>query len=296
MEPDEYLKSVLESQTLADDNQEMKDLRERRDEIESHLRKEFEGSSPTIRYGGSVAKNTLIKEFYDLDLPCYFTHDDIKAGKTLEEIFNNTKDALKRKYGVLAKTSSIRVLGAGDVDFHVDVVPGRFTDDSKGDCYLHQASGKKERLKTNLDVHISHIKGSGLTEPIRLNKLWRTRNSIGIRTFPLELVTIELLKNKKEHGLSKQLVHAWTEMRDNVDAIAIKDPANPTGNDLSDLFSQDVRTELSNVAKSTLKTLDQSGWEAVFGPIAKDKSERRESLKRAAERTPAQIRPYCPRA
>ena len=52
-------------------------------------------SSPTIRYGGSKAKGTMIKEAYDLDMTCYFGHDDTRAGQTLEDIYGNTRKALE---------------------------------------------------------------------------------------------------------------------------------------------------------------------------------------------------------
>jgi hypothetical protein len=294
VEPDEYLKSVLDSQTLNDDSEEMSSLRAKRDEIESLLRKEFEGSSPTIRYGGSKAKNTLIKESYDLDLACYFPHDDTKAGESLKDVYYNVKGVLGKKYTIREKTSSLRILGEGEVDFHVDVVPGRFTDDKKSDSFLHQTSGGKDRLKTNLDVHIEHVRDSGLTEPVRLNKLWRTRYSIGVRTFPLELLIVKLLSNRKSHGLSRQLEYVWTEFRDRVDELSIEDPANPTGNDLSDLLNKEVRSELRDVAKSTLNTIKNAGWEAVFGSVEHGpKEDKRDTLKRAAELVPAQTKPWC---
>ena len=54
--------------SLADDSEELKTLQERRAEVEKVLRDHFEDCSPTIRYGGSKAKGTMIKEAYDLDI------------------------------------------------------------------------------------------------------------------------------------------------------------------------------------------------------------------------------------
>jgi tRNA nucleotidyltransferase (CCA-adding enzyme) len=106
MKADEYLQKILESQKLAEDSAELKTLRDRRDEIEGHLREAF-GSSPKIRYGGSHAKRTLIKDSYDLDLVCYFARDGDAAGETLEKIYNSVKDVLTKHYPVaLTKISS----------------------------------------------------------------------------------------------------------------------------------------------------------------------------------------------
>ena len=94
----EYLKEVLENQNLADDSAELKELQKHRKDVEGLLRDKFSEASPTIRYGGSKAKGTLNKEYYDLDIVCYFLHDATSAGKTLEDVYRNVRDALKNKY------------------------------------------------------------------------------------------------------------------------------------------------------------------------------------------------------
>jgi hypothetical protein len=88
----------------------------------------------------------------------------------------------------------------------------------------------------------------------------------------LELLTIKLLKGKRSLDLPSQLKHVWTELRDNVDDITIEDPANPTGNDLSELFNVSIRQELSSTAKRTLELIETSGWAAVFGPVPEKSS------------------------
>ena len=73
----DYLNDVLKSQTLAENSEELKRLRAHRQDVEALLRSAFSESSPTIRYGGSMAKKTLIKDAYDLDIISYFEHDDM---------------------------------------------------------------------------------------------------------------------------------------------------------------------------------------------------------------------------
>jgi hypothetical protein len=80
------------------------------------------------------------------------------------------------------------------------------------------------------------------------------------------------LKGKKSLDLPAQMKHVWTELRDNVEDITIEDPANPTGNDLSELFNATVRQELSSNAKRTLELIEKSGWESVFGPVPEKSS------------------------
>lgn len=152
-------------------------------------------------------------------------------------------------------------------DYHTDVVPGRFVDEDRDDVFLYRNSGEKGRQKTNLDVHINHVKDSGAVDDIRLMKLWRARNELSVKHFVLELLTIDLLKEKKNSALTDRLIHVWTEMRDNIDDKQVEDLANPYGNDLSELFNATVKHELSNKAREALETVENDGWENVFGEL-----------------------------
>lgn len=301
MTDQEYLLGVLKQQDLADDSPEMKELRRRRDEVENLLRDEF-GSAPRIRYGGSKAKGTLNKEAYDLDMACYFRRDDTSAGSTLKEIFESVEKALQRKYRTQRKGSAIRLLDTLDLcDSHIDAVPGRFVDREEGDVILYSTSGDRERLKTNLDTHIEHVRNSGVIEAIRLMKLWKTRRGVVVKTFAIELLTIDLLEGKSGQTLSRQLRHLWTQLRDNIDNITIMDPANPEGNDLSDLLSPDIRRKLQSESRETLRTVEDDGWEAVFGPTDSNNGDegeeprRVEALTRIALSSPVPAKPWCAR-
>lgn len=292
MQAHDYLEKVLESQTLAEDSDELKKLRERRDEVEGHLRDAF-GSSPKIRYGGSHAKRTLVKDSYDLDLVCYFQRDDDTPGDTLEDIYNNVKAELAKHYIVEPKTSALRIKSLDKVDFHVDVVPGRFVDEDSDDVFLYRASGDKCRLKTNIETHISHVKDSGVTDAIKLMKIWRTRNGVPLKTFVLELLTIEVLDGSTA-AIDTQLRTVLEKLRDDPEDISMKDPANPNGNDLSELWNDSVRSTTSAIARSTLATVDAAGWEAVFGKLPEDKSAAAKvaGLRAAASSVSSPARPW----
>jgi hypothetical protein len=278
MTNDEYLKAVLKSQKLLDDSDEMQELIEHRQDVEKILRDRFTDAAPTIRYGGSKAKGTLIRESYDLDVVFYVPNDNDEAGETLKDIFNNVLDELSKHYYAEARTSAIRLRSKDPSsfgrDFHIDVVPGRFTDEKKSDCFLYQSGGNKERLKTNLDVHIAYIRDSGVIDAIRLLKLIRVRKALRLKHFVFELLIIDLLRGKKKSSLEAQLCHVLEQIAEAEHLIHVEDPANPAGNDLSDLLSS-VWPELRATAQSVLDTADTSGWEAVFGSVEDvSKSER----------------------
>jgi hypothetical protein len=298
MNDNEYLSKVLESQTLADHGDEMKALESHRKDVDAILRKNY-GTSPTIKYGGSKAKGTMIKEAYDLDVICYFNNDDTGAGETLKDIYYNVRDVFQSTYLVREKSSALRLKsldpGQYGIDFHIDVVPGRYTDDSKSDTFLYISSGEKCRQKTNLDVHIEHVRNSGVIDAIRLVKLWRVRNSLSVRHFVLELLTIKLLKNRKTSSLTNQLEHVWMELRDNVNDLVVEDPANPNGNDLSELFDATVKCSLSSVATSTLQMIELNGWESVFGQVEEmTSSEKVVALQQAAASVRTASKPWLP--
>ncbi len=297
MNDNEYLAAILKQQMLAPEGAELKALQEERARVEKVLREYFSKSSPTIRYGGSKAKGTMIKEAYDLDIICYFAHDDTAAGETLEDIYKNTKKALEAHYWIEEKPSALRLRNRDPknfkTDFHIDVVPGRYTDDTKTDVFLYQSSGEKKRLKTNLDVHIAHVRDSGVTDAIRLLKLWRVRNGLRIRHFALELLAVKLLKEKKSATLVTQLKHVWDEFRDHSASLSIEDPANPTGNDLGPLLDTSIRNELATVSRATLEAIDKSGWQAVFGAVEeKSEEEKTASLSRAAAAVATPAKPW----
>jgi hypothetical protein len=268
MNGNQYLQDLLVSQELTEGCPELIALDKVRDEVDRLLREKYPNSNLTFTHGGSRAKGTMIRDDYDLDEVVYFENEDTAAGETLEEIYEDVAGLLEESYSVRCKRSALRLRSADSKrDLKVDVVPGRYIDETKTDVFLHQNGGDKERLKTNLAVHISHIRDSGYTDEIKLAKLWRTRNDIRMKTFPLELLVIEVLKDNSAGNLEDHFRRVLEAFADAMDSLTIEDPANPSGNDLSSCLTDKLRDELSSTARDTLDTVDSSGWEAVFGKI-----------------------------
>jgi hypothetical protein len=281
MTEDKYLTRVLEDQTLEEDGSEMKSLRQQRKAVDVLLTNQFAGT-PKIRYGGSKAKGTMIRESYDLDIHCCFDHDETIAGDTLRDIYDNVAKALDKSYLIERKRSALRLTSKDPTtrgsDLHIDVVPGRFIDGDHGDVFLFQNESSKERLQTNLQVQIDHIHGSGVTDPIRLFKLWKVRQNLAIKTFALELLIVDLLKGHKDIGIDQQARLVLLSFRDCMDELTITDPANPTGNDLSELLNATVRFSLRQQAIETLNLVDTSGWQTIFGRVSEGQESDRNRL------------------
>lgn len=294
MTTNEYLLNVLRSQTLSEDSSELRDLKTRRGEVEALLRAQFANASPSIRYGGSMAKGTLIRESYDLDLVCYFPNGENGAGETLRDIFQNVGTALSQAFWVDPKTSALRLRSkdVGRADFHIDVVPGRFTDDTATDCYLFQNDVDKERLKTNLQVHINFIRDAGVTPALRLLKLWRVRQALALKNFIWELLCIRLLDGMKGAPLEEQVAHVLETISLSLQPIKVEDPANPNGNDLMPAL-EPLWFPLRVAATESDKLIAASNWEAVFGAVeAPDKAVRSASLAAAVSSVRQPTRPW----
>ena len=214
----------------------------------------------------------MVRTSYDGDLTCYFPHED-EEDLTLQDLYDEVEQVLQADYVVERKPSALRIRAKAPdsyyEDLHLDVVPGRFTDEDQGDVFLHRTTGEKERLKTNLQVHVEHVKKSGVRPAIRLAKVWNVRHGVDAKTFILELLIVKLLEDKKNAPLPDQLLHVWTEMRDNSADLAVQDPANPSGNDLGPHLDQ-CRANVAAVASTTLANIETLGWTSVFGDVEDD--------------------------
>lgn len=263
------LYALLEDQSIAQDSDEMKEIREHRAAIEDTIKDAFPGTDKTIKYGGSKAKGTMILESYDLDMIVYVHDGENGLGDTLEEIYENIADALSDDYHIERKNCALRLSArTSDTeteDLFIDVVPGRYVDYKRGDTYLHQNEGDKTRLKTNLDIHIDHIKDSGVTDALKLLKLMRVRHDLDVKQFALDLLGVDLLDGKSGLSLDDQLVHALTQIKDSDIPLTIEDPANPQGNDLSDYLSPSIWSDLQQIATTMLSEADENGWGSAYG-------------------------------
>ena len=179
-------------------------------------------------------------------------------------------------------------------------MPGRFQNGSSGDVYLYQNEGEKGRLQTNIQTQIDHVKYSGVIDAIRLVKLWRVRRGLEAKTFVLELLVIEILKDKKHESLADQFIHVLKTFSNGFDDIAIEDPANRYGNDLSLIFSDVVKATLTMTAQETLEQIDKRGLQSVFGKpqsgsVASSIPSVADRLSAIAARSPHRSQPWATR-
>ncbi|MGI8922770.1 MAG: nucleotidyltransferase domain-containing protein [Fimbriimonadales bacterium] len=284
----QYLQKILQQQRLSDN--ELTALKNKRHEVESFLKGKLESVAPTIRWAGSYAKDTMIRENYDADIVVYIASGENGAGNTLAEIYDTIEGHLKGKYSVERKASAIRLRNAESAEYtHVDVVPGRFFDETMTDVWLHRTTGDKSRFKTNLDVHIETVRDSAVKPLIRLMKLWTRRNGIVSQTFIIELLTVKIGSQAKCESLDDQVVHVLKKFRDEAESLTVEDPANPNGNDISNSLDN-IRFPLQHFAKLSLQQIDGGNWNRVFGD-ADDVDDADGDKARALRSLAVQVRP-----
>ena len=267
MTPKTFLQGLLDAQNLS--QQQDKDLQSHKSEVTNFLRAEF-GQDPVIKYAGSYEKGTMISDRYDLDIVCYFPSSDERS---LKEIREDVSTRLSKKYILTHKASAERILDLkgtdAPVDFHIDVVPGRFIMNTK-DVFLHVAQGDKERMQTNLKTHIDHIANSGCVPVIRLVKLWANRNNIHIKTFILELFVVEALSGSgTKDNLELSFLKVMEAFKDKFGNIELVDPANPTGNVVSRTITSSEKLVVAQAGENAFKQLvgsdNLSDWKTIFG-------------------------------
>jgi hypothetical protein len=262
-----YLEELLASQRLDERSDEWRALEEEAGRIEALLRAAYPWSALTFTHAGSRAKQTMIREDYDLDEVAYFRNDNKSPGETLAEIYENIAQVVGKHYSVRRKRSALRLGMKNGRDLKVDLVPGRYIDATMTDVFIHQNEDNKDRLKTNIVKQVEHIAGSGCADEIMLGKLWRTRNDIGVKTFPFELLVIEALRQDGSGSLEQRFAQVLSVFAEDIERLRIEDPANPYGNDLSYALPDSLRGEIARVARNTLAAARQYGWEHVFGKI-----------------------------
>lgn len=262
----DYLQRLLDSQELS--TRQETDLQAHKKEVTDFLREEF-GATPVIKYAGSREKGTMISDSYDLDIVCYFPSSDTR---TLKEIRDDVSARLAERYLVEPKASAERIRDLKGVtapmNYHIDVVPGRFIEGTK-DVFLHVQYGDRERMQTNLKTHIDYIVNSGCSDIIRLMKLWVCRNHLSLKTFVLELFVVETLKGyENKANLRLSFLKLLNEMEDNFENIQLIDPAN-TNNIVSRLVSATDKSLIADAASNALTSVEESSdvanWAAIFG-------------------------------
>lgn len=254
MTPQQYLQYLLTAQAVPESQ--LNIMRSFRDQIETLIRPLH--SNLRFYYAGSYGKQTMIRQKFDLDIVVYWPSLDYTS-KTIKEIYDSVGARLRTKWQyVNSKTVCWELPFEGG--FHIDVVPGRAIDSAYKEANLYRTD-TGYTMKTSIKTHIDTVRGSGRRDTIRLLKLWRERKSVPFKkSFLLEWMTIEGCKGRSFADLPQQVAAALTFIRNNIETIQVKDPAN-SNNSLSDDLSPFQKTFIRQAAD---RALNSNSWEQIF--------------------------------
>ncbi len=249
---DTYLRMLLEQQVL-DENQ-LENLRSLRTKIKKQLKKEI-GGKPQVFYGGSYAKNTMIRAAYDLDIVLYWPSD---FSLDIEDLSTEVGASLQRNWTIVhAKRVGWEL--PFDGNFHIDVIPGKTSNQDPFYAHLFNRD-TGGRFLTSIVRQVSYVTKKKRQDAIRLMKLWKVRRKVPIRTFILEQLVIDSCRGIPRKDLGDQLIIALTHIRDTIKTCHLLDPANP-----KNVISNDITIEQKNGVRNLAEAAIQArSWEAVF--------------------------------
>ncbi len=264
MTPIEYLKKLLEDQAIPE--QSKREMENDRARIEKDINAIPDLPNPTYYYGGSKAKNTMIKEAFDLDLVIYYPEETQKAVKDLYwMVFAQMQS---RGYKPVQKNVAIRVVKRDD--YHIDIVPGKRIANDPDFAYIFK-SQVGERLKTSLSSHVEVISKCARRDVLKLLKLWKVRNSLEIPSFVLELIAIKALDGIPERTpLHDTMASVFGFIAQHIETIRLEDPAN-SANILSseDNIPSSNKSAVAEAARWSTEENDlqlDTGWQTVYLP------------------------------
>lgn len=237
-----------------------------RSPLEDFIEKAF-GERPFMRYGGSVAKYTANSNSSDIDLLCYF-----RSGFSMpvEMIFSTMyKELMQCGYICEPKNSAICVkglIGEGQWDYEIDIVPGRFIDNDEKDVNIWQ-NRTKTQTKTNPVKQIDIVKQSSMKDVIRLIKLYKNAKGFKFKSFYLEMFCVQVIEPLIDENMSlfEKLVMFCSHFKD-IGRKKVVDPAN-SKNDLMKIYGESEYEQIRNSIKELYEVLLTNNETAIINKI-----------------------------
>lgn len=227
--------------------------------LRTHLQSWANTCYLSVNRSGSIAKNTAISLGSDVDFIVSLSQG---CNGTLKEIYQSLFAYLQSKYqNVRAQNVSIRVILNG---VNIDVTPAR---KQPGNDHDHSIWVSKEQTwqQTNFIKHVSLVLNSGLTDLIKLLKIWRERNQLDFPSIYLECLVISFLSSRSFYPLADNFAFFIEKLADdnnNLLSRVIVDPAN-TNNILSNLLKKHEKNEIQRKAIISNKKINTNDWKNI---------------------------------
>ncbi len=269
MSPEEYFADLLSTLNLTDEE------REQISEKHLSLREELRERLPVIDdfLTGSYPRNTMIRpngdDKFDVDFFLAFSNDDFgeyelpkllsMVKEVLEKIKDNDPDIVK----ITEQNRSIGVEYLGD--FQIDVVPA--IEIEKDVLYKIFDKRSRQPVESNPKLHGKNLSDANestefgsqrrLVPIIKLLKSWKRDKCDYVKSFHLELLAVEILKDEPIETYSSGLMKFFTSSSEYLLEPSLTDPANDE-NVIDEYLDEDgTRQDLLNliaVESETSKT------------------------------------------
>lgn len=277
-----HLDCVLKSHKMSNVQDLLDKYLKKRDEVKDALDSKYASKKATSAINsGSYAKHTAINTKFDIDICLPFLRDSFD---TLEAMADDVYDYFDSEYEddelIYNRKQRVSVGLIFQIDgeqIDMDVVPAReinkdeYTTTYDLNLYVREKNGiAATSTKTNIKTHIDLIKGKNAERDIiRLLKIWKKSNNRDYKSFMMELLTIRAFDSNNDIpvGLWEKLKFVLEFIRDNIETIQLKDPAN-SNNVVSDTIDTFQKQSFKRDMENMLDRIEEnSDYIKIYFPI-----------------------------
>ncbi|OMH37605.1 hypothetical protein BGP75_08915 [Motiliproteus sp. MSK22-1] len=222
MSGDTYLRSLLLKYSVDADGAETAGVK-----LNPTIARWSNGNLSRAYFSGSLAKGTWISLGTDADV--FLSLSSVTPG-TLSHMYESLFQSLTAD-GYVSRRQNVSI-GVRIDGFSIDLVPGK-RQSHYGNVHSLYRSKADSWTQTDVNSHISTVKGCGRIEEIRVLKIWKYRHGLSFSSFFLELAVIEALKHRPRENLANNVWAVLEHLRDRIQSARYVAPAN-TNNIVSD--------------------------------------------------------------
>lgn len=251
-ENERLFRKLLKSQKMSSKHK--KYIESKREKVQNRIEDKID-ESLKFYYGGSYGRNTMIREYSDMNLVVYYPKNHEKS---IKEIHSEVGKVVTRKW----RKAELKILGweiPYKTNFHIDIIPAKLVN-SKICLAEHYNSDLKEPIEVSLKEYDENIKQENRTDIIKLIRLWKVRCEVPLPCFLLEKFVTLATRGSPRTELETQLFRSFSYLEDHITTKKIPGAINK-GYD----FSNRLRAKHKIGVKDALQEVREAkDWEDAF--------------------------------
>lgn len=244
-------------------------IRRYRNSIEKILKNELSKHNIRVYYAGSYAKNTAIKQNFDLDLVIRFpANPNISTKQCYELVYQSLRrnEWQPRRKNAAIRISNLSLPGYTTLE-HADIVPEQQIYKIE-DCMLW-LNKEQKTLKTSVHKHIEEITKLHMNDLVRLLKFWKYQHKLPYPSFILEQCLVRWAKDEARNASKDIVSRLQTHINyisRRIKNLSLRDPANPSGNILTNTsnFPIEQKNRVAKIASDTYIYTKNQNWDRFF--------------------------------